>query len=69
MKPKLKIQELPPDYEYVWKQYGATPKKVEGSVRRALREIAADRKAGRLIEFTGKLPKPTKAEKVNKRRK
>lgn len=55
MKPKKKIQRVPPDYQYAWEEYGATPKQVDAATKRALRELAADRKAGRLVEFTGKL--------------
>lgn len=56
MKPKNKILELPPDYEYAMQEYGMTPKQLAAAEKRALREIAADRKAGRLVEFTGSLP-------------
>jgi hypothetical protein len=66
-KPKIKIQELPPDYEYVRREYGATPKQATAAVKRALREIAADRKAGKLVTFTGSLtsenPRPKTAKK------
>jgi len=58
-KGKIKIQELTP--EYVLQEYGVTPAQLAASEKRVRREIAADRKAGKLIEFKGKLPKPTKS--------
>lgn len=56
MKPKKTIQ--PPDYQYAWDEYGVTPKQVDAAAKRVLHEIAADRKAGRLVKFTGKLKRP-----------
>jgi len=37
-------------------EYGATLADAEAAEDRALREIQADRKAGKVVRFTGKLP-------------
>lgn len=66
MKPKKTNQRVPPGYQYAREEYGAAPEQVDAAASRALREIAADRKAGKLVKFTGKLkrskpgPKPAK---------
>jgi len=60
------IQDMKPDYKYVWQEYGVTPKQVAAAAKRALREIAADRKAGKLVEFTGTLPRENPRPKTAK---
>ena len=67
-KVKSKIQELPPDYEYAWREYGVTPAQLAAAEKRALREIAADRKAGKLIEFTGTLPRSIARRKSRRKK-
>jgi hypothetical protein len=37
-------------------EYGATLEEVDAAESRALKEIRAERKAGKVIEFSGKLP-------------
>ncbi len=41
--------------DYAALEYGATPEELDEFVQRAGRELEADRKAGRLKPFTGKL--------------
>ena len=53
----VKLRGLPfrPSHFPALEEYGATPKQATAAVDTALAEIAADRKAGRLKKFTGKL--------------
>lgn len=37
-------------------EYGATPEEADAAENRALKELKADRKAGKVVEFTGKFP-------------
>ena len=53
MKPKIKIYEWTP--EYVRREYGVTRKELAAFKRRMAQETAAERKAGKLKEFTGTL--------------
>lgn len=41
--------------DYATQEYGVTPEKLNEFVQKASRELDADRKAGRLKPFTGKL--------------
>jgi len=54
--PKIEIIELTP--EYVAREYGVTPKQLAAAKKRIARDIAAERRAGRLTEFTGTLTPP-----------
>lgn len=56
MKPKKKTQRVPAGYQYARDEHGATPKQVDAAEKRALQQLVKDRKADRLVEFTGKLP-------------
>jgi hypothetical protein len=40
----------------VLEEYGVTLAQAEAAENRAIKEIEAERRAGTLIEFTGKLP-------------
>ena len=53
----VKLRGLPfrPSHFPALEEYGATPEQATAAVDKALMEIAADRKAGRLKKFTGKL--------------
>jgi addiction module RelB/DinJ family antitoxin len=53
----VKQRGLPfrPSHFPALEEYGATPEQATAAVDAALVEIAADRKAGRLKKFTGKL--------------
>jgi hypothetical protein len=53
VKPKIKINELTP--EYVAREYGVTSKQLAAAEKRIKQEIAAERKAGKLEKFTGTL--------------
>ena len=54
----IRLRALPfrPSEFPALEEYGVTLAEAEAAENRALREIERDRKAGRLIEFTGKLP-------------
>ena len=41
--------------DYATQEYGVTPEELEAFVQKANQELDADRKAGRLKPFTGKL--------------
>ena len=43
--------------DYATQEYGATPEELDRFVQNANRELDADRKAGRLKRFSGKLPR------------
>jgi addiction module RelB/DinJ family antitoxin len=53
----VKLHGLPfrPSEFPVLEEYGATLAEADAAEEAALAEIAADRKAGRIVEFTGKL--------------
>jgi addiction module RelB/DinJ family antitoxin len=54
----VKLRALPfrPSEYPVLEEYGVTLAQAEAAENRAIKEIEAERRAGTLIEFTGKLP-------------
>ncbi len=53
---KLRAMPFRPSEFPVLEEYGATLEDADRAEARALKEIQADRKAGKVFEFTGKLP-------------
>ena len=53
---KLRAMPFRPSEFPVLEEYGATLEEAARAETRALKEIQADRKAGKVFEFTGKLP-------------
>lgn len=54
----VKLRALPfrPSEFPALEEYGVTVSEAEAAEKKAIREIQAERKAGRLLEFKGKLP-------------